>query len=58
MSSSDEEKQYASIHLRELIEKFQDEHGATVALATIGLAAVKIVRENNFQQVNLTSSPT
>jgi hypothetical protein len=58
MSSGDEEKQDASWKLRELISEFEAEHGPTVALATLGLAAVKIVRSNNLKEVNMDLGDT
>lgn len=39
--------------LREIISKFEAEHGSTIALATLGIAAVKIVRSRNLKQVNM-----
>ena len=53
MSAHNEDKQDASLKLRELISEFEAEHGPTVALATLGLAAVKIVRSNNLKEINM-----
>ncbi len=53
MSSSNEDKQLASMKLREIISKFEAEHGSTIALATLGIAAVKIVRSNNMNKINM-----
>lgn len=53
MSTSDQEKQRDSMKLRDMIRQFEAKHGASTALATIGLSAVKMVRDHNMSEVNM-----